>query len=74
MKKKPLEAKQRNQLKDQVMSLISSIGVCPCCWEIYEFCDKDPFAVCACGTTEWTGQRPLLERLKKIEQALPDDE
>ncbi len=51
-------------LKDKLRCWCYSIGWCPTCRQLVRHDRYEPFADCGCGSMEWTGKPPLLERLR----------
>ena len=47
-----------------LINAITSLGVCATCKEMYIPHEEGPFVQCACGTSEWTEDTPLLWKVK----------
>lgn len=53
-----------------ITRLLENAGICALCHEELRHDVDEPFAHCACGTTEWTGDPPIIFSLRREIQKL----
>lgn len=71
VKKRKLEIQQHNPLLNEIAHLISDIGICPSCGEVFKFNEEGTSAGCACSTTGNTCNLSILEQIRRIEAKIP---